>query len=421
MERRAVVYAFPDTNVLIHGKVLRSIPWRQLLQSDRVVIVIAESVYSELDKKTHDPDRATARRARLRAKSLLSLLDRPGEIVDETDIMYVGRAKKATFDEHGLDSSYGDDRLLAMALEWSEREDVSHCCLITIDYGFATRVRARPLECLLLDRRHQQPLKVDDRIQTVERQLQELMTDRRLAKLRLTSPDSQPVICVNRPTFVAATEEQIDAEMEAIRKEHPRLSGLPPFMAQSAMAALYGGPSDPAAYNRRLEEAYHKYREFLGLQEGRRFLEACSLPADVLVTNEGTGSATSITVFMTIRSNGIAFTDPVDWGEEPEPPKFPPKNSNMLSSLVGSTYLSSAYLDLHRPLVSTSRPTHRLLVTGGTTAQYELDKLVHGMAQKFAITLLVNPGEARSGSLEYEIHAEGQPRASRGRVGLVVR
>jgi len=419
-KQRDVAYAFPDTNVLIHGKALRSIPWRRLLRSDRVVLVIAETVYSELDKKTHDPDRATARRARSRAKSLHSVLDRPGQVAAEVDAVYTGRAKKATFDEHGLDTNYGDDRLLATALEWGEREDVSYCCLVTIDYGFATRVRDRPIECVLLDSLHRQPLKVDDRVQTLERQLKELMSDRRLAKLRLMPPDSKPVISVDRPPSVAATREQLEIEMEAVRKEHPRVSALPAFMAQSAMATLYGGPSDPEAYNKKLEEVYLKYRQFLDLREERRFLETCCQPVDVLVGNEGTGSATSITVFMTIRANGVTFTDPENWGREPEPPGFPPK-SGRLSALVGSSYLSPTYSNRHGALVNPPRATYRLLVTGSTTARYELDNLVHGMAREFTITFLVDPDEAKSGSLEYEIHAEGQPTASRGHVDIVVR
>ena len=48
------VLAFPDANVLLHGKPLQSIPWSAVLDAPDVVLVLASSVLGELDQKMHD-------------------------------------------------------------------------------------------------------------------------------------------------------------------------------------------------------------------------------------------------------------------------------------------------------------------------------------------------------------------------------
>ena len=194
------VFAFIDTNVLLHYRFFRDVNWATELHAEEATLVFAPVVVEELDKRKW----AGARRDRERAKSVLKALKdlglsaapvamRPGvEIVvlDE-------EPADALFARHRLQPGVSDDRLLASVLAFKEAQRGSAAILVlTADTGLSIKAPTRQIAVVAPDERLQR----DDEPDETERKLEAAQRD--LAALRAVAPSLRLTVAGETVQFV---------------------------------------------------------------------------------------------------------------------------------------------------------------------------------------------------------------------------
>ena len=180
------VFAFIDTNVLLHYRFFRDVNWAKELRAEEVTLVFAPVVVEELDKRKW----AGARRERVRAKKVLKALKdlglsaTPVAMRPSVRIMALDEEPAdALFARHRLQPLTGDDRLLASVLAFREAQSGGAAVLVlTADTGLSVKAPTRQIDVAAPDKR----LESDDEPDETERELE--AARRELAALRAVAP-----------------------------------------------------------------------------------------------------------------------------------------------------------------------------------------------------------------------------------------
>jgi predicted ribonuclease YlaK len=135
------IYCFLDTNILMEFQTFDEVEWPQLLNAQRVCLVLAPIVVYELDK--HKSDYSNSRRQK-RARMLLSKLnklldtERPtGELPQVRRNVTLMTLKEPLIDwrAEGLDSNVPDDRFIGSILDFRREHPSEAVCLLSDDSG----------------------------------------------------------------------------------------------------------------------------------------------------------------------------------------------------------------------------------------------------------------------------------------------
>jgi hypothetical protein len=415
------VFAFPDTNVLLHGRAPQSIPWPQLLGAQQVTLVLARSVLSELDSKMHDGPAALRSRAKKRAKWLYKV--RIGEgppLTPGLTIEFAGAAADSTYVDHELSRDWGDDRLLALVLE-REGQELGQCVIVTLDYNMTSRADTCGLASLVLEDRYRLPIPLDPELARLRHEVDRLSLAHQYASLAISSEDQSGAVQLPLPSSRPLTEEEVDEEMEEVRGEHPMISRTPQGMILGAYFSM--GERQIKEHNRSLENAYTEYRAFIYAREQFKLLVESTTLARFVIENSGSAPAKDVQVHIVLTAPHAAFVPPSALKKEPKPPTFPTMRG--WDQILASDYMRrvpSTFSGL------SPKPSRQLTVLDDNHAKFELDKLMHGVPEVLEIPIAVRqsgspagevlPGPA--GKVAFQIHADGQPAATTAQVALIV-
>ena len=181
------VFAFIDTNVLLHYRFFREVDWAAALGESEVVLVLAPAVLSELDEHKW----SGSRREKARAKAVLKAIDEI-ELAAETigiragvGVMGIGHEPaEAVFSRYCLRGGVNDDQLLASLLAFREERGADdQVLLVTADAGLRVKARVQGIEVIA----PANDLAIDDEPDETERQL--AAANRELAAHRSAAPD----------------------------------------------------------------------------------------------------------------------------------------------------------------------------------------------------------------------------------------
>ena len=230
------VFAFVDTNVLLHYRFFRDVDWAEELGADEATLVFAPVVVEELDEQKW----AGTRRARARAKKVLRTLKglglsaTPGRMRPGVQIFALDEEPSDTlFVHHRLQPRISDDRLLASVLAFAASQTSDAVIkVLTADMGLSLKGATRQIAVVSPDER----LRRDDEPDDTER---ELKTARReLAVLRAAAP---------KPKLTLAGEEVLECQvrrfgdfgtetlghlLEVWRSKHPYVAAIPDSIAR---------------------------------------------------------------------------------------------------------------------------------------------------------------------------------------------
>ncbi len=130
---------FLDTNILLQCKDLRELPWREITDADEIKLVISRPVQEEIDRLKHDGNGRRAKRAR-KVNSLLREFLKSGNkpiIVHEdsphVELIIAPRERLDLKLPDILDLSRSDDRIIAQALMYSQKNPIHAVALLTND------------------------------------------------------------------------------------------------------------------------------------------------------------------------------------------------------------------------------------------------------------------------------------------------
>ncbi len=274
------VFAFIDTNVLLHYRFFRDVNWATELRAEEATLVFAPVVVEELDKRKW----AGARRDRVRAKKVLKALKdlglsvtpvamRPGVEIVALD----EEPADALFARHRLQPRVSDDRLLASVLAFEEAQSGGATIVVlTADTGLSIKAPTRQVAVAAPDERLQR----DDEPDEKERELD--TARRELAALRAVAPS---------PKLTLAGEDVLERQVRRFGEFSAGRLGRPQLIVAHDIFTLFAAVKLRRVYGSRvIYDSHELWSEELGIDLGcfgktlvRRAEAAAMRKADVVV------------------------------------------------------------------------------------------------------------------------------------------
>ena len=319
------VFAFIDTNVLLHYRFVRDVDWAAALDEPEVVLVLAPVVLSELDNHKWSGSRGEKARAKrvLKAIDEIELAAEAIGIGKGVSVMGIGHEPaEAVFARYRLQGGVNDDRLLASLLAFCEERGSNHrVLLVTADAGLRVKARGQRIEVIA----PADDLAIDDEPDETERRLSaanlELAAYKSAAPdLRLTIEGEPFIECKVHLVreFDTQTRARLSAEWRSrYLLEQVRLPGLPRL------------PGSISAEDAEIDLVFGEYEKYLEawpyiVNQYRRSLEL-----KFVLKNSGTAPADDVHLNLWTEADGVWLEELLDL---PTPPAMP-KRRDLLNNL----------------------------------------------------------------------------------------
>jgi predicted ribonuclease YlaK len=144
----STVYAFLDTNTVLHFKRPDLIDWNELIDATTIFVVVTPVLVRELEQqKIHN----RSRKLRERAQSILSWLanfvdeENASEIRSGIHLLFLRYSPSINFDENKLSRLISDDELIASTLEFKSQHGAD-VVVSTADLGLRMKLPAHGLK-----------------------------------------------------------------------------------------------------------------------------------------------------------------------------------------------------------------------------------------------------------------------------------
>ena len=311
------VFAFIDTNVLLHYRFFRDVNWARELRAEEVTLVFAPVVVEELDKRKW----AGARLERVRAKKVLKALKVLSLSV--TPVAMGPGMKIVALDEepaddlfarHRLQPRVNDDRLLASVLAFREVQSAAAILLLTADMGLSLKAGTRQITVVAPD----ESLQRDEEPDETERKLE--TTRRELVALRAVAPNLKLTLAgdtvlehqVRRfGEFSAGKRERL---LEAWRSKPPHVRTTPdltvmPGGSRFSIDGLTGlsgfwSKKDATEHNAAIDQVYAKYEAFLRRWPALLNARERCIRFQFVLQNAGTAPADDVDLLISASATG---------------------------------------------------------------------------------------------------------------------
>jgi len=330
---------FPDTNVFLHFPPMKDINWCTIADAKAVHLVICMTVIHELDAKKSD-SRLSARAERA-IKEIRDSQKEGLEIRSGVTLSVFNREVRASDFPETLSPESADDQIVHLVKLYLSEHPENQIAIATGDYGMELRASAGGIEIIALEPTHRLANPQDELTKKYRQAVSELNAIKnRLPKLSLglALPDDS-MTEAHKVTFELKDDWKpldIDAEMEKIKRKHPKQSD-----PQSQAGQLLGvgnlmselvSPKDLQRHDAKLDEFYNDYRKHLESINVIRDAKSRSFWFDLWLQNQGTGLATDIDVFLQfpevirfVAEQGSKDAEPLE--EELKPPEPPHRPS----------------------------------------------------------------------------------------------
>ena len=345
------VFAFIDTNVLLHYRFFREVDWAAALGESEVVLVLAPAVLSELDEHKW----SGSRREKARAKAVLKAIDEI-ELAAETigiragvGVMGIGHEPaEAVFSRYCLRGGVNDDQLLASLLAFREERGADdQVLLVTADAGLRVKARVQGIEVIA----PANDLAIDDEPDETERQL--AAANRELAAHRSAAPDLRLTIegepFIERKVWlVKGFDAQTRARLlDEWRSRYPHVGGMPDqvewlggTISLSGFAGLLGfiSAEDAKKHNVEIDLVFRKYEEYLEVWPSIVNRYRRSVELKFVLENSGGAPADDVHLKLWTEADGV-------WLEELPNPPVPPAMPKRRDLFDAGLYAHRPYLE----------------------------------------------------------------------------
>ncbi len=429
----APVLVFPDTNVLLHGKVLEELPFDAIVgAAGPLDVVLTATVLRELDaQKTKNPNSALRERATKRARSVWRRAkDRDVVLRPGVTLAFYSNAAVECLTRLDLDGSLGDDRILAEVLTAKSEASNRRVVLLSRDTGMLIKAKNLGLEAVELEGEHVLPVPDEQQAKLRKLQQENEKLRSRVPRLSVTFEGGEDYLAlrVERPRRLSEGEVQQHSEeagratpgmqvagpTEIERMIGTRLSGVTDFLGQPSEAGIREFNEKRERWLRELADYY----ETEWLEEEIR--EARTIVFSLALVNDGTCAATDVRV-------ALQFGKDVSLEEMSRAfvrrrPAAPPPPRGLLD--VAGLPAMPAHLDgLFGGRAET--PNVRGPWVGeteaGPTCEWHVRKIRHGESHVLpAIALMLTALEDRNLRVDVRVAAEELPGAVEASMGIKV-
>lgn len=183
-ENQNIVIVFIDTDILMHFHKLDLIPWNEILNADKVKIVLVPLNFDQLEEKHFDQNPITRERAETAKKEIKSFLNDEIEITLKDGVILSMVIQEENRKTPGLSE---DNRLLDSIQQYqTEHTKV----FITNDYLFRQRVKAKGIVTVELDEKYKRKFKDDSKT----KQITKLIKDNEQLRKEIEERDAKEPI-----------------------------------------------------------------------------------------------------------------------------------------------------------------------------------------------------------------------------------
>ena len=257
-----MVYAFLDTNILLHYKVFEGMPWSTILGDEEFTFIICQKVFDEIDKYK-DGDKAKLRnRAKTINKYLISYLDNNPK--SNLNIAFCTNPSKCSTERNDFDASSSDEYIVFAAYEF----DTKGCrkVIVTGDGGMKLRALKLGIETILVTNSDfllaQEPTAEEKKIKQLEKDLARYTS--RCSKPILLFEKGNDTVTLHRHNIPDNTTE-IEGYKKQLEEKYPHymFPQKPTGLAELQLASFNIGLSlytedDYLAYNKQIDEYIDK-------------------------------------------------------------------------------------------------------------------------------------------------------------------
>lgn len=426
------VLVFPDTNVLLHGKVLEELPFLTIVKAGgKATVVLTRTVLSELDgQKTKNPNKGLRDRAGKRSRALLNLYRNDDRALSAcVSVEFEMKAPAGDLAALGLDATLGDDRILAEVLAVKNRSGERRVVLLSRDAGMLIKAAELGLESIELDDEHVLPVpdEQSSKLQALQRENEKLRS--RVPALSVAFEDGRSFLesSVMRPRKLSEPEIRARCE-EAARSILAMAPPVPTAMERmlgSSLLDVQGAlarPSDSAIreFNRQREAWLEKLADYFGTDWlDDELLAARTVVLETVLGNSGTCPATDVQVELRFDRGVILEEGTRPTRRAPKPPTVP---RGLLDT--GSPFSSGGHLDAL--IGGTGRPrnvTGPWVDNGGEapSVEWHVARIRHGESLRLPPFAMLLPGvEDLNVGVGVRIAAEELPEPRDTRLGIKV-
>lgn len=216
-----MVYAFLDTNMLLHYKVFEGMPWRTILADDDYKFIICQKVFDEIDKHKDGAKTKLRNRAKSINKYLISYLD--GNPASSLDIDFCSNPSKASTERDDFDSSSSDEYIVFAAHEFNSKG--CRKVIVTGDGGMKLRAMKVGLETILIKNSNyliaQEPTDEEKKIKQLEKELARYTN--RCSKPLLLFEDAKDSVVLHKCSIPDFSDE-LDVLRSELLQKYPHRS-----------------------------------------------------------------------------------------------------------------------------------------------------------------------------------------------------
>lgn len=248
------LFAFLDTNVLLHGLSIEQVDWPKLLEVDEVVLVLDVTVLRELDKVK---DGSEGKRSRQRAREFSTRLDSfEGDVASEDGakvrdgvrLRLLGREPRI---REGFDSQVMDDRILCSILDFIETE--SRVVLIARDRTILLKAKLNGIRPLRLPEHLELKAQPDElevenakllrELHALKNRLPDVKLDLLLRGGQVIEPGTVVGIRLPIPRDRAELEKAVGLERERVWHKLNKQGPVTPFQGPVTPFLAFGRPT----------------------------------------------------------------------------------------------------------------------------------------------------------------------------------
>lgn len=426
-------YIFIDTNLALHYRRPDEINWIARTGAAKVYLVATPTFITELERqKIHNQSERLRDRADKYLRYLRPYIQNHTRLIRQ-DVYwnFIPTEPQCNFRAHGLHQDVHDDWLIAQALEFDPGPN-GQIFFATNDTTLLMKVQHRGFSIVPLYDEDALPAEPDP-AQKEAKQLRQRLAkyESRLPALHLVPDDGGSFMQFHIPTRLPPTDTPSLAE---IKEHHPKMhlknqtdraaSGHQGDIAKISQEMQNVGisPRRIERYNEELEIFYQAYSDYLSNLEHWREYVRLTNEVRLVLTNDGTTSATNIDVFLDFPED-LTLYEPSDCPQrpkEPEPPKRPSTTTiSEMRGLIDPLSTRFPGLDIPRTVDVDGDP---VVTQARNQVAVRVRNLKHGHQcafDPFHISF-ENADSVRSFTIQYTITAHEIPEPVKENLNVVV-
>jgi hypothetical protein len=427
------VHLFIDTNILLHFHPINELPWDQIVQGDRIELIVTHVVVRDLDKhKNSNP----SEKIRARARRVLNQIEgwtRSADGFEARPGVYIRTSFEVPtidFNAYNLDDRWSDDCLLAIIKSFQLATGETLVWIVSDDTGIRIKAQYLGIKPLGLEDAHRLPLEPDPLELENNRLRQQVLklSAPPIPALEVEFPDGQDFVRFPLPNAhnTEDVEHDVSSKLQEMKKKY-RPYSEDDFLSLG-MPLLTPKKQEIERYNAALPQYYSDYENYLRKIAFIDIRHSLTYEFSLQLSNVGRAPADDVDVQIDF-PDGFSFREEDDQSEsikEPEAPPFPrselqiARDSFMASS--GPLGFPHSTGSLLRNLGTVSPPPNVSSATIRRTKSYEVSYRVRRLKHGFSVslgTLAIYFGmyeDVQSFEADYEINAANMPENSKGKL-----